>query len=72
MGSLVFIAVMAGIDYRVVVRDGQPAVEFTWEGVSEGDQISGRGWATITGDEMSGRLFIRRSDDSAFKARRSA
>ena len=72
MGSLVFIAVMAGIDYRVLQRDGQSGVEFTWAGVSDGDQIGGRAWATVTGDEMSGRLFIHAGDDSAFKARRTA
>lgn len=70
MGSLVFIAVMAGIDYRLVSRDGQPAVEFSWEGVSEGDQISGRAWANIAGDEMRGHLFIHAGDDSPFTARR--
>ena len=71
MGSLVFIAIMAGVDYRVLDRDGQPSVEFSWEGFSEGDRISGRGCASIVGDEMRGRLFIHAGDDSSFEARRS-
>ncbi len=71
MGSLVFIAVSAGVDYRVVSHDGTPGIEFSWEGLSEGDAISGRGWATLHGDQLKGRLFIHLSDDSAFMAERA-
>ena len=69
-GSLVFIAITAGIDYRVEGRDGVPCLEFSWEGHSDGDPICGRAWAKLEGDELRGRLYIHASDDSQFIARR--
>lgn len=72
MGGIAFVAVSGGIDYRVVTRDGKPAVEFCWQGFDEGDPVCGRGWAFIEGDVLRGRLFIYGSDDSLFVARRSA
>ena len=44
-GSFRFIAVEAWMDCRRVLRDGHPAVEFSWEGSDDGDPASGRGWA---------------------------
>lgn len=41
-GSMRFLAIEAGVDYRPGIRDGQPAVEFSFEGSDEGDRISGR------------------------------
>lgn len=70
MGAIGFIAVAGGIDYRVVERDGRPAVEFSWEGVDEGDSCCGRGWAVIDGDTMTGRIFVHAGDDSSFTAER--
>lgn len=66
-----FVAIDAGLDYRVVQRDGRPAVEFSFEGSDEGDRISGRGWAVLEGDELQGRVFIHHGDDSSFAARRA-
>jgi hypothetical protein len=71
-GTLRFIAVDVGLDYRVVQRDGQPAIEFTFEGIDEGDRVSGRGWAQVRDDELHGRIFFHQGDDSAFTARRTA
>ncbi len=28
-------------------REGLPFVEFSWEGLSEGDSMCGRGWASL-------------------------
>ena len=70
LGAIKFIAIMGGIDYRLTTRDGRPGVEFSWEGIDEGDVRCGRGWATIDGSVMTGRLFIHQSDDSSFVARR--
>ena len=69
-GSLCFIAVSATVDYRVVARDGNPGIEFSWEGQSEHDPISGRGWAILQGNKLEGRLFIHLGDDSSFVAER--
>ena len=45
-GEMRFIAVRAWLDVRYRSRDGVPVAEFSWEGIDEGDQRSGRGWAT--------------------------
>jgi hypothetical protein len=65
-----FIAVEVGLDYRVVERDGQPAIEFSFEGSDEGDRINGRGWAVLQSDVLHGRVFFHRGDESSFVARR--
>jgi hypothetical protein len=70
-GRLGLLAIEAELDYRVVQRDGLPAVEFSFEGSDEGDRISGRGWAALNGEQLRGRLFFNQGDDSGFTARRS-
>lgn len=47
-------------------------MEWSWVGVDENDEVSGRGWAIVNGDKLDGRIFIHRGDHSAFLARRSA
>jgi hypothetical protein len=59
------------MDYRATQRAGQPAIEFSWQGVSEGDELCGRGWATLSDTILSGHIFIHNSDDSGFKATRN-
>jgi hypothetical protein len=60
-----FIAVDVGLDYRVVQRDGQPAIEFSFDGTDECDRTNGRGWAALTGDELHGRIFFHHGEASA-------
>jgi hypothetical protein len=68
-GQFGFIAVRGWLDCRRVERNGHAGVEFTWEGVDEGDQVSGRGWASLVDDEMiEGHLFFHLGDDSSFRA----
>jgi hypothetical protein len=58
-GSFRFIAVVGFIDARRAVLDDHPAVEFSWDGVDEGDQVSGRGWAQLEAHgSLRGHLFI--------------
>ena len=68
LGTLRFRAIEADIDDRVVQRDGQAAVEFSFEGSDEGDLVSGRGWALLDEEELRGRLFFHGGDDSACRA----
>jgi len=69
-GQFGFIAVRGWLDCRPVERDGRIGVEFTWEGVDEGDQVSGRGWASLADDEtIDGHLFFHNGDDSSFQAK---
>lgn len=43
--DLHFIAVDGWMDCRFGKRDGQPLVEFSWQGSDEADEAMGRGWA---------------------------
>jgi hypothetical protein len=68
-GEFQFILVSGWIDYRLVERDGKPAVEWSWDGSDEMDPCSGRGWAVLEAPRrLVGRIFFHRGDDSAFKA----
>src|SRR4051812_1889916 len=68
-GSFRFIAVEGFIDARHVELQGRPAVEFSWDGYDEGDQVSGRGCARLDEDgSLLGHLFIHSGDDSGFRA----
>jgi hypothetical protein len=70
-GEMSFVAAEVGLDYRVVERDGQPAIECSFDGSDEGDRISGRGWAVLESDALHGRVFIHQGDESSFVARRA-
>lgn len=71
MGSLGFVAIQAGLDWREAPREGRPGVEFTWEGFDENDPVSGRGWATLEPDgSLRGRLYFHLGDDTGFHAAR--
>jgi len=67
-GEFQFGYVQGEIDYQETERDGKPAIEFSWDGNDEMDPAQGRGWAVLDGDEIEGRIFIHRGDDSAFRA----
>src|SRR5579884_3625785 len=56
---------------RLTTRDGEPAVEWTWDGNDEMDPTQGRGWAVLQGDELHGRIFFHQGDDSGFVAKRA-
>jgi hypothetical protein len=58
------------MDCRLTTRDGQPAVEWTWDGNDEMDPAQGRGWALLKGDELHGMIFLHLGDDSEFVATR--
>jgi hypothetical protein len=65
-GQFGFIALRGWTDWRV---ENNGRVEFSWEGVDEGDQVNGRGWALQDGNgALTGRIYIHLGDDSAFRA----
>ncbi len=68
-GQFHFGYVHGHMNYRLTKRDGEPAVEWTWDGNDEMDPAQGRGWAIIKGGELHGMLFFHNGDDSAFVAR---
>ena len=57
-------------DCRLTTRDGEPAVEWTWDGNDEMDPAQGRGWAVVKGNELHGMIFFHGGDDSEFVAKR--
>ena len=69
-GQFQFGCVYGDMDCRVGQRDGQPAIEFSWEGHDEDGQVFGRGWATLDVVELSGMIFFHHGDDSGELAHR--
>ena len=71
-GFFQFGYVQGQADYRLVERDGKPAVEFTWDGNDEMDAAQGRGWMVFDGDELKGMLFIHHGDESEIVLKRES
>ncbi len=69
-GEFHFGYVHGRMDGRLTTRDGEPAVEWTWEGNDEMDPAQGRGWAVVKGGELRGMIFFHGGDDSEFAARK--
>ena len=57
-GEFHFGYVHGHMDCRLTTRDGEPAVEWTWDGNDEMDPAQGRGWAVVKGDELHGMIFF--------------
>jgi len=70
-GEFQFGYVQGEMDCRLTTRDGEPAIEWTWEGNDENDPVQGRGWAVIKNDELHGMIFFHEGDDSGFVATRA-
>ncbi|UXI03594.1 hypothetical protein [Photobacterium sp. TY1-4] len=71
LGQFVFGAVKGWMDVRVSTRF--PVLEFSWQGICEGDELCGRGKIEfdhpLKGD---GTIFIHCSDESGFTIERVA
>src|SRR5262245_48006388 len=57
-GEFQFGYVHGWMDCRLTTRDGEPAVEWTWDGNDEMDPAQGRGCAVVKGDELHGLIVI--------------
>ena len=69
LGSFVFGAVRGFVDVRV--STSRPYLEYSWQGVSEGDDYCGRGWFEFgTPFKGEGRLFIHCGDESGITIER--
>jgi hypothetical protein len=68
-GEFGMIAVRGWLDCRYGTREGRPAVEFSWDGKEEGDDVRGRGWAVLEEDgSLRGWLFFHCGEESKFRA----
>jgi hypothetical protein len=71
-GEFHFGYVHGHMDCRLTTRDGEPAVEWTWDGNDEMDPAQGRGWAVVRGDGLHGMIFFHSGgDDSEFVAKKA-
>jgi hypothetical protein len=68
-GEFHFGNVQGQMDCRLTMAV-EPVIEWSWDGNAEMDAAQGRGWATASGDELHGMIFIHGSDDSVFVAKR--
>ena len=70
-GQFGFIAVKGWMDCREASIDGNPGLEFSWDGNDECDPACGRGWAALQPDgSLTGHIYFHMGDDSAFRAER--
>jgi len=69
-GSSQFGLVSGEIDYRVNLNGDLPKIEFSWDGRSELDPATGRGWAVQSGDTIMGRFYFHMGGDSDFIAKK--
>ena len=69
-GEFHFGYVHGDMDCRLTTRDGEPAIEWSWEGNDEMDPCTGRGWAVLKADELHGIIFFHQGDESGFVAKR--
>lgn len=70
-GHFQFGYVQGQMDCRLTPRDGEPAVEWSWDGNDEMEPAQGRGWAVVKGDELHGMIFFHGGDDSEFVAKKA-
>jgi hypothetical protein len=71
-GEFHFGYVQGQMDCKPATRDGEPALEWTWDGNDEMNPAQGRGWAVVKGDELHGMIFFHGGDDSEFVAKKKA
>ena len=69
-GYFQFGVVEGSIDWRHEKQDDTERIQFSWQGSDEDEPRCGRGWATVQGNTMHGKLFIHFGDDSSFMAKK--
>ena len=60
LGDFQFGYVRCDIDWRETERDGEPTIEFSFEGMDEMDPCSGRGWAAVKDGKLDGMIYFYR------------
>ena len=68
-GELHFVAVDVNLDWRVGATANW--VDFAFEGFDDGDEVSGSGWAELTGTKLTGRIAFHLGDESGFVAQKA-
>lgn len=68
-GSLHFLYVNAEIDYRIECNGDQERADFSFHGDDEGEEVFGRGWIKIEGENLEGYLCFHQGEESGFRAK---
>src|SRR3954464_4872285 len=69
-GEFRFAYVRGDMGCRLTTRDGEPAIEWSWQGYDELDPEAGGGWAVLKGDELHGIILFNDGDECDFVAKR--
>lgn len=67
-GELQFGAVDCDLDCRIDKIGELERIEFSFVGMDEGDEVSGRGWAVLEGEHLRGRIYFHDGEESGFVA----
>ena len=70
-GQFHFGYVHGSMDCRQTARDGEVAIEWTWDGNDEMDPAQGRGWAVVRDGELHGMIFFHGGEESGFVAKKN-
>lgn len=70
LGQLVFGAIYAEIDYRLSELNQVHLVECSFDGIDEGDPVSGRVKLVLEGDKLRGKIFFHCGDESELVAQK--
>jgi len=65
-----FGAVNCDLDCGVENFAGSERLEFSFLGMDEGDEDSGRGWAMLGGKILKGHIYFHHGDESGFVAKK--
>ena len=68
-GEMHFGAVDLTLDWRLDATENR--VDFSFEGFDEGDEVSGNGWAELSGGKLTGRIAFHQGDESGFVAQKA-
>lgn len=63
-GDFPFGYVRCDIDWRETERDGEPTVEFSFEGMDEMEPTLGRGWGALKDGQLDGMICCSRQRPS--------
>jgi len=70
-GSFQFGCVQGELDCSIDTIGGAQCLGFSWEGSDDAHPVSGRGWLTVSGMELTGKICFHLGDESDLKAVRT-
>ena len=68
LGEFQFGYIRCDIEWREGEHTGSPAIEFSFQGFDEMEPTSGRGWAKLDGEKLTGEVMFLHGETSGFSA----